>query len=110
MKRTMACVALLVSLTGCFRMSVRSGASRSGEARARTGVSLVGLTTVNVAAGECEHGLSRVDVSWPAWGLLVYFATFGIVAPVRAEYVCAEGGSAPGPELPEDVPPSVPSL
>jgi hypothetical protein len=111
---------MLLSLTGCFRMSVRTGAPRSGEAEEQSGVSLMyGLTTSNVPAGECRHGLSRVDVYWPAWGPLVYFLTFGIVAPLRAEYVCAEGPGAPadargvpdaddtedGPEVPPSHPP-----
>ncbi|MFP2931106.1 hypothetical protein ACLESO_39120 [Pyxidicoccus sp. 3LG] len=107
MKRTLACVTLLVSLTGCFRMSVRSGAPRSGEVREETGFSLVyGLTDSNVAAGDCKHGLSRVDVSWPFWGPVLYVFTFGLVAPLRAEYVCAEAPEAP----PEGVPPSIPPL
>lgn len=125
MKRMLACGVMLVSLTGCFRMSVRSGAPRSGDVDGETGVSLAyGLTTSNVAA-DCPNGLSRVDVYWPAWGPIVYFFTLGIVAPLRAEYVCAEG-EASGPEPvpprrmrvpreeeappPEDVPPSHPPL
>ena len=43
-------------------------------------------------APECASGFSRVDVYWPWWGPLVYGITFGIVAPIRAEYVCAERG------------------
>jgi hypothetical protein len=126
MKRMLACGVMLVSLTGCFRMSVRSGAPRSGDVEEQTGVSLAyGLTMSNVAAAECPNGLSRVDVYWPAWGPIVYFFTFGIVAPLRAEYVCAEGGAAPPdsesqsedapsgaqqPPLPAGVPPSHPPL
>jgi hypothetical protein len=113
MKRMMACGALALTLTGCFRMSVRSGAPRSEDGGEETGVSLAyGLTTSNVAA-ECPQGLSRVDVYWPAWGPLVFFVTFGLVAPMRAEYVCADGGAA-RPGAPEtesgDVPPSHPPL
>lgn len=114
MKRMMACGAMLLSLTGCFRMSVRSGAPRSGDVEEQTGVSLAyGLTMSNVAAAECPNGLSRVDVYWPAWGPIVYFVTFGIVAPLRAEYVCAEGSATPpgSGEAPSgDVPPSHPPL
>ena len=115
MKRLLACGAMLLSLTGCFRMSVRTGAPRSGEARGRGGVSLAyGLTTSNVAARECPHGLSRVDVYWPAWGPIVYFFSFGIVAPLRAEYVCAEAPGMPSTPLDAseagDVPPSHPPL
>jgi hypothetical protein len=113
MKRMMACGALLLSLTGCFRMSIRSGAPRSGGVKEQTGVSLAyGLTTSNVEA-ECPNGLSRVDVYWPFWGPLIYSVTFGIVAPLRAEYVCAEGGAAPpgSAQSPSrDVPPSLPPL
>ncbi len=116
MKRMLACGVLALTLTGCFRMSVRSGAPRSGAVEEQTGVSLAyGLTMSNVAA-ECPHGLSRVDVYWPVWGPLVYLFTFGIVAPLRAEYVCSEGGTV----LPDtgaeeetesgDVPPSHPPL
>ncbi|WP_241759428.1 hypothetical protein [Pyxidicoccus parkwayensis] len=123
MKQLLACGVMLVSLTGCFRMSVRSGAPRSGDdVEEQTGVSLAyGLTTSNVAAAECPNGLSRVDVYWPVWGPIVYFFTLGIVAPLRAEYVCAEGGTAgPSPArpvsgeeeapLPPGVPPSHPPL
>jgi hypothetical protein len=122
MKRTLACGVILLSLTGCYRMSVRSGAPRSGDVEEQTGVSLAyGLTMSNVAAAECPYGLSRVDVYWPVWSPIVYLFTFGIVAPLRAEYVCAEGAAAvqdaeEAPArpretpLPADVPPSHPSL
>lgn len=126
MKRMLASGMLLLSLTGCFRMSVRSGAPRSGDVEEQTGVSLAyGLTMSNVAAAECPRGLSRVDVYWPVWGPIVYFFTFGIVAPLRAEYVCAEGGAAlpdsesqsedapsgvDEPQRPSSVPPSHPPL
>ncbi|HLL48732.1 MAG TPA: hypothetical protein VK399_18670, partial [Longimicrobiaceae bacterium] len=73
-------------LTGCFRMSVRTGAPRAGAPVEQGGASFAyGLTTANVAAGECPYGLSRVEVYWPWWGPLVYWASFGIVAPLRAE-------------------------
>ncbi len=113
MKRMLACGALALSLTGCFRMSVRTGAPRAGEAEEQGGVSLAyGLTNSNVSAEECPHGLSRVDVYWPPWGPVVFFFTLGVVAPLRAEYVCAEGpgpGPVNAPGL-EDVPPSIPPL
>ncbi len=105
--RAVACAVLLAALTGCFRMSVRTGAPRSGEPVEQGATSLMyGLTTANVAAGECPYGLSRVEVYWPWWGPLVYWASFGIVAPLRAEYVCADGTGAPA----GDVPPSIPPL
>jgi hypothetical protein len=110
MKRLAASALVLASLTGCFRMSVRSPAARDGAPESRTGVSLVeGLTTSNVAAAECRHGLSRVDVYWPWWSPFVYVFTFGIVTPLRAEYVCAKGpGDSDGGD--PEVPPSVPGL
>jgi hypothetical protein len=93
MKRLVVSAVLLCSLSGCFRMSVRSGATQSGPLRDDTSVSLVyGLTTAHPVATECEHGLSRVDVYWPWWGPVVYGLTLGIVAPIRTEYVCAGGG------------------
>lgn len=105
--RLLTCSLLLVSLTGCFRMSLRSGAPRGGAPEEQTGVSLVaGLTTSNVVAPECQHGFSRVDVYWPWWSPVVYAATFGIVAPLRTEYVCAEAAAAAGPVPPEPVPSS----
>ncbi len=116
MKRMLACGAMFLSLTGCFRMSVRTGAPRSGEVEEQTGASLVyGLTSSHVAAGDCSHGLSRVEVYWPAWGPLVYFVTLGLVAPMRAEYVCAEGpgaahDAAGDAEGDGEVPPSHPTL
>ena len=109
MKRLVVSALVLASLTGCFRMSVRSPAPRDGAPEGQRGASFVGgLTTSNVAAGECQHGLSRVDVYWPWWSPLVYVVTFGIVAPLRAEYVCAQGPDTLGREA--DVPPSVPAL
>jgi len=102
----MGCVVLVGLLPGCFRMSVRSGAPREGLPVQRMGSTLVyGLTTSNVAAPECQHGLSRVDVYWPWWGPLVYVVSFGLVAPLRTEYVCAEAqGAAPAP-APDSIPP-----
>jgi hypothetical protein len=92
MKRLLVSAVLLCSLTGCFRMSVRSGATQSGSLQDDTRVSLVfGLTPANSVATECENGFSRVDVYWPWWGPVVYGLTLGIVAPLRTEYVCAEG-------------------
>jgi hypothetical protein len=109
MRRLAVAVFALGSLTGCFRMSVRSPAPRDGAPQARLGASFVGgLTASDVAAGDCRHGLSRVDVSWPWWGPLVYVATFGVVAPLRAEYVCAQAPDATGDAA--EVPPSVPAL
>lgn len=103
----LTCSLLLLSLTGCFRMSLRSGAPRGGAPEEQTGVSLVaGLTTSNVVTPECRHGFSRVDVYWPWWGPVVFAATFGIVAPLRTEYVCAEAAEAPGLAPPEHVPSS----
>jgi hypothetical protein len=50
--------------------------------------------------------LSRVEVYWPWWGPLVYWASLGIVAPLRAEYVCADGtGAPPAGEVPPSIPP-----
>ncbi|WIG96947.1 hypothetical protein [Myxococcus sp. SDU36] len=104
MARLLTCSLLLLSLTGCFRMSLRSGAPRGGAPEQQTGVSLVaGLTTSNVVTPECQHGFSRVDVYWPWWGPVVFAATFGVVAPLRTEYVCAE---AAGVAPPDHVPPS----
>ncbi|MBU8897399.1 hypothetical protein DRW03_29560 [Corallococcus sp. H22C18031201] len=103
MKRVVASGMVLLTLTGCFRLSVRSGAPREGLPSEQTGVSLVyGLTASDVAAGECRNGLSRVDVYWPWWAPFVYVFSFGIVAPLRTEYVCAEAGSpdARDPQLP----------
>lgn len=95
MLRVIACGVLLWGLTGCFRMSVRTGAPRDGLPEARTGVSLVyGLSTANVSASECRHGVSRVDVYWPWWGAFVYVGTVGFVTPLRTEYVCAEATPA----------------
>ncbi|RKH17772.1 hypothetical protein D7X74_11485 [Corallococcus sp. CA047B] len=109
MKRLALSALVLTSLTGCFRMSVRSPAPREGAPEGRMGASFVaGLTTSDVAAGECRHGLSRVDVYWPWWSPIVYVFTFGIVAPLRAEYVCAQGPDAVGDGA--EVPPSVPGL
>jgi hypothetical protein len=108
MKRAVASAVLLLTLTGCFRMSVRSGAPREGSPEEQTGSSLVyGLTTSNVAAAECRNGLSRVDVYWPWWSPFVYVVTFGIVAPLRTEYVCSEGA---GGASARDIPPSSQSL
>ncbi|MFP2900450.1 hypothetical protein [Corallococcus sp. 4LFB] len=110
MKRLAASALVLASLTGCFRMSVRSPAPRDGAPETQTGASFVGgLTTSNVAAAECRHGLSRVDVYWPWWSPFVYAFTFGVVTPLRAEYVCAKGAADSGGGDPE-VPPSVPGL
>jgi hypothetical protein len=96
MKRLVLSVVLLCSLTGCYRMSVRSGATPTGPLQADTSASLVfGLTTANSNASECANGFSRVDVYWPWWGPLVYGITLGIVTPIRAEYICAEGGAQP---------------
>jgi hypothetical protein len=93
MKRLVVSAVLLCSLTGCFRMSVRSGAAPAGPLQEDTGASLVyGLTTANTIAPECRYGFSRVDVYRPWWGGFVYVLTLGIVAPIRTEYVCAEGG------------------
>lgn len=107
MTRAVGCAVLLAALPGCFRMSLRTGAPRAGEPVEQVGTSLVyGLVPANVAVGECPYGLSRVDVYWPWWGPLVYWASFGIVAPLRTEYVCAEGTGV----LPQGVPPSNPPL
>lgn len=109
MKRLAASALVLASLTGCFRMSVRSPAPRDGAPEGQLGASFVaGLTTSNVAAAECRHGLSRVDVYWPWWSPFVYVFTFGVVAPLRAEYVCAKGPDASGGD--PEVPPSMPAL
>ncbi|WP_426751834.1 hypothetical protein [Myxococcus sp. Y35] len=109
MARLMTCLLLLLSLSGCFRMSLRSGAPRGGAPAEQSGVSLVaGLTTSNVVTPECQHGLSRVDVYWPWWGPVAFVATLGIVAPLRTEYVCAEGVQAA--PLPDEVPESHPAL
>ncbi|MCP3101615.1 hypothetical protein LZ198_22315 [Myxococcus sp. K15C18031901] len=106
MLRAMFCIVVVGTLPGCFRMSVRSGAPREGLPVQRMGSTLVyGLTTSNVAAPECQHGLSRVDVYWPWWSPLVYMATFGIVTPLRAEYVCAEAASAAQAPVPDSIPP-----
>ena len=111
MKRMLACGALALSLTGCFRMSVRSGAPREGAPVEQGGVSLgYGLTNSNVAAEECQYGLSRVDVYWPPWGPLVFYFTLGIVAPLRVEYVCAEGPGDGLRDAPAAIPPSNPPL
>ncbi len=110
MARLMTCALLLMTLPGCFRMSLRSGAPRDGEPREQTGYSLVaGLTTSNVMAPECRHGFSRVDVSWPWWGPAVFAVTLGIVAPLRTEYVCADIPGAP-PPAPVESPDSHPQL
>jgi hypothetical protein len=94
MKRLVVSAVLLCSLTGCFRMSVRSGATPAGPIQEDTSVSLVyGLTTANAIAPDCRDGFSRVDVYWPWWGPFVYGLTLGIVSPIRAEYVCAEGSN-----------------
>ncbi len=91
MKRIIASAVLLCSLTGCFRMSVRSAATPEGAQNEDTSVSFVyGLTTASSAAVECTNGFSRVDVYWPWWGPFVYGLTAGIVAPLKTEYVCAE--------------------
>ncbi|RKH61120.1 hypothetical protein [Corallococcus llansteffanensis] len=109
MKRLVVSALVLASLTGCFRMSVRSPAPRDGAPEGQMGASFVGgLTTSNVAAGECRHGLSRVDVYWPWWSPIVYVFTFGVVAPLRAEYVCAQGPDSAASDA--EVPPSVPAL
>jgi len=63
MKRVVASAPLLCSLTGCFRMSVRSGATPSGPENEDTSASFV------------------------------YGLTLGIVTPLKAEYVRAEDGS-----------------
>ncbi|QRN93267.1 hypothetical protein JRI60_29185 [Archangium violaceum] len=92
MKRLVVSAVLMCTLTGCFRMSVRSGATPSGPENRDTGASMVwGLTTAQSSAPECSSGFSRVDVYWPWWGPFVYGITLGIVAPIRTEYVCAEG-------------------
>jgi hypothetical protein len=92
MKRVIASAVLLCSLTGCFRMSVRSGATPTGPENEDTSASFVyGLTTANSVAPECAAGFSRVDVYWPWWGPFVYGLTLGIVAPIKTEYVCADG-------------------
>ncbi|WP_257446776.1 hypothetical protein [Archangium lipolyticum] len=94
MKRLVVSAVLMCSLTGCYRMSVRSGATPSGPNNQDSGVSLVwGLTSTEASAPECSSGFSRVDVYWPWWGVFVRVVTLGIVAPIRTEYVCAEGNA-----------------
>ena len=62
MKRVIASAVLLCSLTGCFRMSVRSGAIPSGPENHDTSASMVwGLTTARSDAPECASGFLPPD-------------------------------------------------
>lgn len=111
--RTAALLLLLLSLTGCFRQSIRAvdqdGApltARGGERLSDTSTGLFYGLHAGKTRVECPYGIARVDIGTPWYGLPVMWCTAGLVVPLKATYTCntppeTESGEQPA-ALPND--------
>ena len=109
--RTAALLLLLLSLTGCFRQSIRAidddGApltDRGGEHESHTSFGLLyGLVPAKTKV-DCPYGIARVDTSMPWYGIYAIGFTAGLVVPLSVSYTCnAPPETEPG-EQPAELP------
>lgn len=89
-------LAILCCLSGCFHTVIDSPAKREGSVREDAGVTWFALSTTTTNAADCKHGIAKAEAYMPVWGLLVYYVTVGIAAPMRTVYTCAAAPSQEG--------------
>lgn len=88
--KSLTLVVLALCVSGCFRAQIRSAAAEGRGQGTKIGWTwLWGITPVTDRAPDCEYGLASADTQVPAWGMVVFALTGGIVAPVAIDYVCA---------------------
>ena len=111
--RRLLALTLLLSLTGCFRQSIRAidddGApltDRGGEHESHTSFGLLYGLIPGKTKVECPYGIARVDTGMPWYGIYAIGFTAGIVVPLSVTYTCntpPETETEPG-EQPAELP------
>lgn len=93
--RTAALLLLLLSLTGCFRQSIRALdqeglelTDRGGEHESHTSLGLFYGLIPGKTKVECPNGIARVDTGFPWYGIFAIYFTAGLVMPLKATYIC----------------------
>jgi hypothetical protein len=91
MKRIMMLASLVLLASGCYRTTIKTSAPRAMRDESEVGASFVyGLTGVTTNASECKYGVAEASVFHPWYSVLVSGITFGLVAPMQAEYTCVD--------------------
>jgi len=95
--RSLALVALLASMTGCYAARVETGLSPSAKVVKKSFASswiygLVPPSTVK-AATECTDGVAIVETKLSFVNQLVGILTFGIYTPMEITVTCATGAA-----------------
>lgn len=80
---------LALTMTGCFRTVIDTPAASSGIEKTDVGVTWLALTSTTTHASECTYGIAKAEAYMPVWGVLAYWFTAGIAAPMRTLYTCA---------------------
>jgi hypothetical protein len=93
--RRLLALTLLLSLTGCYRQSIRAidddGApltDRGGERDSDTSVGLFYGLVPGKTKVECPYGIARVDTGMPWYSIFAIYFTAGLVVPLKATYTC----------------------
>ncbi len=93
--RTAALLLLLLSLTGCFRQSIRALdqeglelTDRGGEHESHTSFGFLYGLIPGKTKVDCPNGIARVDTGFPWYGIFAIYVTAGLVVPLKATYIC----------------------
>jgi len=109
--RRLLALTLLLSLTGCFRQSIRAidddGApltDRGGEHESHTSFGLLYGLIPGKTKVECPYGIARVDTGMPWYGIYAIGFTAGIVVPLSVSYTCNAAPETEPGEQPAELP------
>ena len=89
MKR-FAAILLIIALSGCYHVTVRTGKTLSSHIIERNAPSFVlGLTPADVDAG-CPHGVAIVETERGFLDHIATWLSFGLYSPSSVRVTCAK--------------------
>ena len=101
---------LLLSLTGCFRQSIRTvdadGAtgSKSGEEHSSTSFGIFYGLFPGKTKAKCPNGISRIYTGTTWYAPFVMYFTAGIIVPMSVSYTCIAAPETEPGEQPAELP------
>jgi len=91
MRRMLALlIACTAALPGCFTAGVEATVARGSRHSDVGWTWFWGVSNTITDAQQCRKGLAEVETWLPWYAYLIAPLTFGIVTPIKKQYVCAD--------------------